>query len=89
VGFFIIPVGGTILGLVLGYKALRQIRASGGGRDSEKRTRTAIIVGWAGITLGVLPLCLAMAMPGMEWGCSICDELFQMLSDLLAGGVNW
>lgn len=81
-GLFIIPVGGAILGLFVGYKALRQARASGGGRDSEKRARTAIIVGWVGLALGVLPLCLAMTVPGMKRGYSICDELFQMLSDL-------
>ena len=76
-GFLVFPVGGAIVGLVLGYKALRDAQESGGRTGSEKLARTAIYVGWGGIALSVLPLCLFVGMSGVGWGCSLIEELFQ------------
>ena len=81
VGSFFLPIVGAILGLVLAYKALREARAGGWG--SEKTARTAVIVGWGGIALGLLPLCMAMTTSGTQLGYSLCNNLLQMVSDVL------
>ena len=81
VGSLFMPFVGAIVGLVLAYKALRQARAGGWG--SEKMAKTAVIVGWSGIALCLLPLCMAMTMPGVHLGYSLCNDLFQMVADVL------
>ena len=82
-GLVVFPIGGAILGLVLGYRALRQARAGGKGAGSERLARTAIIVGWIGIALNVLPLFMILGVSGVQAACSLCDGLFEMLSDAL------
>ena len=84
VGSLFLPIGSSILGLVLGYKALKDARAGGGRDGGEKRAKTAIIIGWVVIAFSTLPLCMAMAMPGVQWGWSICDGLSQALGSLLS-----
>ena len=86
VGSFFIPFGGPIVGLILGYKALKDARDGGGGEESEKRAKTAIVVGWAVVAFSMLPLCLTMGMPGARWGCSLCEELFDKLFNVVSGG---
>jgi hypothetical protein len=81
VGSFFVPIVGAILGLVLAYKALREARAGGWG--SEKMARTAIIVGWGGIALCLLPLCMATTMSGTQLGYFLCNDLFQVVLDIL------
>ena len=63
--------------------ALREARAGGWG--SEKMARTAVIVGWGGIVLGLLPLCMAMTMSGAQLGYSLCNDLLQVVSDVMGG----
>ena len=79
VGSFFIPGVGPILGLALGYKALKDARDGGKGPKSEKRARTAILVGWAAVFLGALPICIAVAAPTVQWGYSFCESLFDGL----------
>ena len=80
-GSFFVPIVGAILGLVLAYKALRQARAGGWG--SERMARTAVIIGWGGIAVGLLPLCMATTMSGTQLGYSWCNDLLQIVSDVL------
>ncbi len=77
VGFFAFPILSAVAGLVLGYKALREVRGGGGG--SEKLARMAVIVGWIGLTA---PLCLTMTAVGAQFGYSLCGVLIQMLLDI-------
>jgi hypothetical protein len=81
VGFFAFPIVSAVAGLVLGYKALREARAGGGG--SEKLARIAVIVGWIGLAS---PFCLMMTAMGAQFGYSLCGVLIQMLSDIRGGG---
>jgi rubredoxin/uncharacterized membrane protein len=90
VGSLFIFMGGPILGLVLGYRALREARVGGGGDRPERRAKTAVVVGWIVLASTVLPFCLSAMMPGVEWGCSACQGFFEELSvrvsELLSGG---
>ncbi len=81
VGFFAFPIVSAVVGLVLGYKSLREARAGGGG--SEKLARIAVIVGWLGLAS---PLCLTVTAGGAQFGYSLCGVLIQMLSDIAGGG---
>jgi predicted RNA-binding Zn-ribbon protein involved in translation (DUF1610 family)/uncharacterized membrane protein len=85
-GSLVMPIGGAILGLILGYRALREARATDGRSGSESLARVAVILGWAGIAVSVLPLCMVLTMSGVQGGYSACAELFHMLSDMLIGG---
>jgi hypothetical protein len=81
VGFFTFPILSAVVGLFLGYKALREARAGGWG--SEKLARAAVIVGWIGLAS---PFCLMMTAMGTQVGYSLCDVLLQILSDISGGG---
>jgi len=87
-GTLFIPLAGGVVGLILAYRALRGARTSGGQRGSEKLAKTAVIVGWGGVALGVLPLCMLMTMSGAQLGISACEGLFQALSDMLPAGLG-
>lgn len=90
VGALFIFMAGPIVGLVLGYRALREARASGAGDRRERRAKAAVVVGWIVLASTVLPFCLSAMMPGVEWGCSACQGFFEELSvrisELLSGG---
>ena len=80
-GSFVVPIAGAVVGLILGYKALREARAGETQRGSEKLARTAVIVGWVFVVFGVVPLCMVVVMPGVQLGVSACEELAQMLME--------
>lgn len=52
--FVVLPVIGSIVGLVLGYQARREIRQSQGQQSGEGLATAGIIIGWVGIGLTVL-----------------------------------
>lgn len=88
VGTFIVPLLGGVVGLILGYKALREARASDGKSGSEKLARTAVVVGWAGVALSVLPVCLILSASGAQVGLSACSGLFDAVLDMLPAGLG-
>lgn len=49
---------GFIIGLVLGYSARNQIRASGGQQSGDGAATAAIVIGWIGVGLMALGLIL-------------------------------
>jgi len=74
----LLPTIGSIVGLVLGYMARNQIRDSGGTIGGEGLAQAGIIIGWIGIGLtvigiciGILALTLGLAIPGI----TICAGL--------------
>lgn len=85
VGSFFIPFVGPVVGLILGYKALKDARDGGMGEKSEKRAKAAIVIGWLIIVSSILPLCLAMGMPAVQSGCSLCEGLFDELLNMVSG----
>lgn len=53
-GFFVFFLVGQIVGLVLGYNAKKEIRASRGRLDGEGFATAGIIIGWVGIAVDLL-----------------------------------
>jgi hypothetical protein len=83
-GLLFIPLLGGVLGLILGYRALRQARAGGGASGSEELARAAVVVGWIGVAFTVLPLCAIVGISGVQLGYSLCNGLFEALTDIAA-----
>ena len=52
-----LPIIGSIVGLVLGYMAKREIDASGGVLEGRGLAKAGIIIGWIGVGIFVLSLC--------------------------------
>ncbi len=79
----ILPLLGTILGLIFGYSARNQIAQSRGAQGGEGMAKAGITIGW--ITLGIwaLGICVALifgvAVPGGLASCSLCAELETIL----------
>jgi uncharacterized membrane protein len=48
------PIISSIIGLILGYQARREIAASGGWQTGESLAKAGIIIGWIGIAIYVL-----------------------------------
>lgn len=59
-GVTFFPTIGSIVGLILGYTARNQIRDSEGATTGEGLATAGIIVGWIGVGLTVIGLCIAM-----------------------------
>ena len=87
-GSMFVPFMGGIVGLILAYRALREARADGGRAGSEKLARTAVIVGWGGVAVCVLPLCLMVTASGAQMGITVCGDLFHALSDAVTGATG-
>jgi hypothetical protein len=79
----ILPLLGTVLGLIFGYSARNQIVQSRGMQSGEGLARAGIIIGW--ITLGIwaLGICLVIifgvAVPGGLVGCGLCADLESLM----------
>ena len=84
-GSMIVPLGGPILGLYLGYKALREARAGDAGNRSEGLARAAVVIGWGVVAMHFLAVCMALFMPGAHWGCSLCQELLDGVTKAVSG----
>jgi hypothetical protein len=87
-GSMFVPLMGGIVGLILAYRALREARTDGGQARSEKLARTAVIVGWGGVAVCVLPLCLMVTASGAQMGITVCGDLFHALSDAVTGAIG-
>jgi hypothetical protein len=78
-----LPLVGAIIGLVLGYQALKSARAGGG--NSEKLAKWAVAIGWVVLACTILPLCLVFGSSGVQAAYSACDGLGRALLDMLSG----
>jgi hypothetical protein len=59
-GLTLIPTIGSIIGLILGYMARNKIRDSAGAMGGEGLAKAGIIVGWIGIGLAAIGICIAL-----------------------------
>ncbi len=66
VGLVMCPLVGQVAGLILGYSARNEIRASGGTLTGEGIATAGIIVGWIGIVLGILSFILWFGLFALE-----------------------
>jgi hypothetical protein len=72
----VLPLVGSVIGLLLGYSARREINESTEDVGGHSLAQAGVIVGWLGIALGGMVLCLIvtglLAIPGI----AICTGLF-------------
>lgn len=69
-GLTLVPTIGSIVGVILGYMAKRQIAESGGTVGGEGMAKAGIIIGWVGIGLTVLGICAFIAIFGGAGACA-------------------
>ncbi len=78
-----LPLLGTVLGLIFGYSAKGQIARSRGTQGGEGLAQAGIIIGWVTlglyILIGCLVLVFGLAVPGGLMGCALCSELETLL----------
>jgi hypothetical protein len=60
-GVTLFPTIGSIIGVILGYMARKEIQESRGAVGGEGLAKAGIIIGWIGIGLAVIGICLAIA----------------------------
>lgn len=71
----ILPVIGPIGGLIMGYIAKRQIAESRGAMGGDGLAKAGIIIGWIGVAIIILGICIAVAyflVVGLVMGGSVC-----------------
>ena len=74
-GLTLVPTLGSIVGVILGYMAKRQIEESAGAQGGEGLAKAGIIVGWVGIGLFLLGICIALGIFALSGGLAACAAL--------------
>ena len=74
-GVTFLPLIGSIIGVILGYMAKRQIEESMGELGGEGLAKAGIIVGFVGIGLSVLAGCIILLAGLGVGGCTACGSL--------------
>ena len=80
-GLTVVPAIGSVLALILGYMAKRDIRQRPDEASGEGLATAGIVLGWIGVVLAVLAACGIMALLGF---CSIASSGTSYSSFLLA-----
>ncbi len=75
-GFTLIPVLGSIVAVITGPMAKKEILGSAGRLGGEGLAQAGIILGWAGIALSVLGICIT----GVVIALPLCLGLFGVAS---------
>jgi len=60
--FFLLPLLGAILAIILGYSAKKEIAQSGGAVTGEGLARWGLILGWVNIGLSLIGICLGILL---------------------------
>lgn len=63
----VLPVLGTILGLLFGYSAHKKIAESRGAQSGEGLAKTGIIIGWITVGLWILGFCMITIFLGFAF----------------------
>lgn len=82
----VLPIIGSIAGLILGYAAKSEISRGNGAIGGEGLAQAGIILGWIGVGLTVIGLCLAalvfIGALSLPFGFALCDQM-SLLSRIL------
>ena len=75
----VLPFIGSIAGLILGYAAKNEISHSNGTVTGDGLAQAGVILGWVGIGLTLIGLCLGLLMLigvfSLPFGFAFCDQL--------------
>ena len=75
----VLPIIGSVVGLILGYSARREIGERPNALGGDGLAQAGIVVGWVGIAFLVLLLCLVaagfVAIPGIALCAGLLDSL--------------
>lgn len=59
-GLTLVPIAGSIVAIITGMMAKKEIRESGGTLGGDGLATAGLVTGWLGAALAILGLCLAM-----------------------------
>lgn len=72
-GWVVLPVVGSVLAVVFGHAALREIDRSGGEIGGRGMAQAGLILGYVALAVSVLSAVLFVVLPALGCGlCSIC-----------------
>ena len=78
VGF---PFWGALVALITGYIAKSEIEKSNGRLGGERLARAGLVLGWVGLGLGFLVICLSVLMfLGFFGGIAFCGPLSELIN---------
>lgn len=73
-GLTLFPIIGSIVAVITGMMARREIRETEGALGGEGVATAGLILGWIGVAMLVLGLCIA----GVAFGIPLCAALFAL-----------
>jgi hypothetical protein len=77
------PFWGALLALITGYVAKSEIEKGHGRIGGERLAKAGLILGWLGIGLGLLMICLSVLMVlGLFGGAAFCGPLSDMINSV-------
>jgi len=75
------PFWGAVAALVTGYAAKAEIQKSNGRVGGERLAKAGLILGWVGLGLGFLVICLSVLMfLGIFGGIAFCGPLSELIN---------
>ncbi|HOZ37827.1 MAG TPA: DUF4190 domain-containing protein [Anaerolineaceae bacterium] len=78
VGF---PFWGALVGLIAGYIAKSEIEKGHGRIGGERLAKAGLVLGWIGMGLGLLMICLSVLMVlGVLGGAVVCGPLSALIN---------
>lgn len=80
--FFIIPVLGSVIGVITGNMAKKEIQGSGGAIAGENLAKLGVTIGWVGIALDVIGICCGFITFALPIFGSILIATFPFLAEL-------
>jgi hypothetical protein len=71
----VLPLIGSILGIIFGNQAKGEIARSGGDLTGEGLAQAGVIIGWVGLALNVIGTICVLLILGSTIGLGICSAL--------------
>ncbi len=75
----VLPLIGSILGVILGNSARGEIARSAGSLTGEEMARIGVILGWVGLALWAVGFVCALLILGGSIGLGVCSAILESL----------